>query len=171
MFGHLTKGSILVGSTALVVVAIGALVRLDARAHAADGSALHKASPATPTPLQPTQDLPALRRQIEQAVREVSDAKTALNQILFERIKSIKRRRGLTPAEAQAFDDAYAAELARINRLEQQLNAALKQLDAREQALPHRAPVRATGTTDAAIVKRLEALERRVEVLEDTIAK
>jgi hypothetical protein len=153
-----------------VVVAAAAAVHFTGHAQAATAAA---PSPAKPTaspgqPLQPGQDLNALRQQIDLAAQEILQARAVLNQIMFERVKSIKKRQGLTPDQAKAFDDAYAVELARVNRAQEQLNAARRLLAEREQAQPRQMPaVRPTG--DANILGRLEALEQRVTALEAAI--
>jgi len=193
MVHHFAKRRVFIGLVGVTAVAITAVVHLDLRAQAGTASESPAAAPADPVAAAQgdEQDLRALRQQIEQSSREIRQAKSAMLQVMFERVKSIKRRRGLTPRQAQAFDDAYAEDMARIARAEEQLDAAREQLAAREETTPPVAveqDAAATAkrliaqerasrqrirppATGPDILARLDALERRVAVLERKIAR
>ncbi len=163
-----TKQRIVFGLAAVALATVVMVAFLEARAQAAAASGGPDAdSPSKSTQLlQAETALQQRRKQIEQAEREIEQAKDRMLRMLFERIKSIKTRQGLTPKEAVAFDNAYAAEMARINQAQQRLNAARQELATREMVV-QRAGV--AFVKEADVLARLEALERRVAALESAI--
>lgn len=162
-----SKRWIVAGLAAVIIASIGTMAHLSAQVQPA---ASGQPSVAAPAGQDSPEDVRALRHRLDQATQEILQARARLNQIMFERIKSIKRRQGLTPAEANAFDDAFAAELDRVNRAQQQLDLMRLQLTAREQKLAAKTAATPAITpppaATASILERLESLERRVTALE-----
>ncbi len=160
---HVTRRWALIATTALIVLSAGVAILLNARAQAAAPDASGASSSGTDAAIQRRDEGLLLRRQqIEQAERQIRQDRSNMLQLMFERVKSIKRRRGLTPKQAQAFDDAYAAELARINQAEQQLEVARQELAAQErEARTGVAPQEQRAPTDLTI-RRLRAASRQL---------
>jgi len=144
----------LVASVSLVALAVVMAARLDAQAAA-----------KAPKPGTVQDSSVAARQQIDRLQQQINKRHRALLETMFDRIKSIKRRQGLTPDQAKAADDAIAAELAHINRAQDQLDAVRHRLAARKQPTPKKAapPV---APPPSNLVARVEALERRVTALE-----
>jgi hypothetical protein len=152
-----------IGLTAAIV---GTGVHLSARAQTTGGAPSEP--PSTVEALKRQQNVRQLRLDIEEASRRIRQREEELNLALYARIKSIYLSRGLTPEQAVAFDKAYEAELAEIDRAKQELQAAQLRLNARENVVQMNPTV---PGSDANILVRLDALEARVAALEKAIGR
>ncbi|MBN1344960.1 MAG: hypothetical protein JXQ73_19865 [Phycisphaerae bacterium] len=168
MLRYLTHQKAAIGVTVLILTVVGLLTHLDNQAKAAAGQTAQ--APPVGQVIQETENLGRQRQQIEQELLQVRQAREKMNLLLYERIKSIKRRQGLTPDQAKAFDDAYASDLARINAAEQRLNAALEQVKARQSAAQQDVQI-VQSTEQATLESRVAALEQRVAALEAALRR
>lgn len=163
---------IAVGVAVVGLAAFGTMAHLNAQVQTGGTSAGAVSGGMGTADQQSQADIGSLRRDLDLATQQVLEARARLNQIMFERIKSIKKRQGLTPNQAKAFDAAYAVELDKVNRAQRQIDSARKRIIAREQAIAARSAPSQTGTRPDAyanILARLESLERRVAVLEMSV--
>jgi polyhydroxyalkanoate synthesis regulator phasin len=168
MLSNLINQKVAIGLVLLTIAGVGLLTHLDNQARAAAGQPTPAATAGQPA--QDAENLARRRQQLEQELLQVQQARQKMNLLLYERIKSIKRRQGLTPDQAKAFDDAYAADLAKVNAAEKRINAALEQIKAKESSERYSAQVLHTAER-ASLESRVTALEQRVAALEAALRR